>query len=291
MQIRKAVIPTAGLGTRFVPITRAVPKSMLPIINRPTVDYIIDEVVAAGIEEVIIITSHNSDVIEKHFAENKELEERLLADGKKELYDLAVGARGRVKTTFVKQNVQNGLAGALLCAEEAIGGEPFALLLGDEIIYTPCGAKPCIKQLCDCYETTGKSVIATMAVCDAEVSKYGNLGIKTDGAIKTVYAMKEKPQPENKLSNYAIIGRYALAAEVFTEIKKLSARGNEIVLTEALERLAETDRLVAAEFDGVRYDVGDKFGYVKANVEFALRDDSLSRKTQRLINSLAKEDK
>lgn len=287
MNIKKAVIPTAGLGTRFLPITKAVPKSMLPIIDRPTVDFIIDEIKAAGIEEVIIITSHNTDVIENHFKENKELEERLLEDGKKELYDIALETRNRVKVTFVKQEVLNGLAGALLCAEKVIGNEPFAMLLGDEIIYTPAGAKPCIAQLCDCYNKTGKSVVATMKVSDSEVDKYGNLGIKKDGEIKTVYAMKEKPSAENKLSDYAIIGRYVLSPEIFTEIKKLRCRGREMILTEALSRLAETDRLVAAEFSGTRYDVGDKFGYLRANVEYGLRDEALSEKVKNLVLTLA----
>ena len=288
MQVKVAVIPTAGLGTRFLPITKAVPKSMLPIIDRPTIDYIIDEALDAGIEEIIIVTSHNTDVIEAHFSENKELEERLLADGKKQLYDIAISTRTRAKVTFVKQTVLNGLAGAILCAENQIAGRPFALLLGDEIIYTPKNGTPCIKQLCNCYEKTGKSVIATMKVSDNDVCKYGNLGIKADGEIKSVYAMKEKPDNANKLSNYAIIGRYVLGGEIWDEIKKLTQKGSEIILTDALEKLAVNDKLVATEFDGVRYDVGDKFGYVTATVEYALKNPALSQSVASFLTHLVK---
>lgn len=288
LKVKKAVIPTAGLGTRFLPITKAIPKSMLPIIDRPTIDYIIDEVLSAGIEEVIIITSHNSDVIESHFAENKELEERLLSDGKKKLYDIAINERTRVKVKFIKQNTLNGLAGAVLCAEKELNGEPFALLLGDEIIYTPSDKKSCIKQLCDAYEKTGKSVIATMKVSDDDVSKYGNLGIEKDGDIKTVNKMAEKPKKEEKLSNYAIIGRYVLSPEIMEGIRKLKMRGNEIILTEALEELALKGKLVASEFEGVRYDVGDKLGYIQAGIEFALKNPEFKDSVQGIINGLAK---
>ncbi len=289
MQVKVAVIPTAGLGTRFLPITKAVPKSMLPIIDRPTIDYIIDEAIDSGIEEIIIITSHNTDVIEAHFSENKELEERLLSDGKKELYEIAMATRTRAKVTFVKQEVLNGLAGAVSCAKEAIGNRPFALLLGDEIIYTPKGSKPCIAQLCDCFEKTGKSVIATMKVADSEVNKYGNIGVKTDGEIKTVYAMKEKPSVNEKLSNYAIIGRYVFGTEIWDEINNIKLKGNEFILTDALESLAISDRLVASEFDGVRYDVGDKYGYITAIVEYALKNPLLANDMKKFLKNLVKD--
>lgn len=289
MQVKVAVIPTAGLGTRFLPITKAVPKSMLPIIDRPTIDYIIDEVIDSGIEEIIIVTSHNTDVIEAHFSENKELEDRLLADGKTKLYEIAMATRNRAKVTFVKQEVLNGLAGAIVCAKDAIGGRPFALLLGDEIIYTPQGDKPCIKQLCDCFEKTGKSVVATMKVADSEVNKYGNLGIKTDGEIKTVYAMKEKPCVAEKLSNYAIIGRYVLGTDIWNEIKNLKQKGSEIILTDALESLAVSNKLVASEFDGVRYDVGDKYGYVTATVEYSLKNPDLASNMKEFLKNLVKD--
>ncbi len=283
MKVKKAVIPTAGLGTRFLPATKSMPKSMLPIIDTPTIDYIIDEVIASGIEEVIIITSHNTSVIENHFTQNKELEQRLLIDGKKDLYDIAVKTHSRIKITFVKQTVLNGLAGALLCAEEYIGDEPFALLLGDEIIYTEKGKTPCIKQLIDSYESSGKTVIATMKVADSEVKKYGNLGVKTDGVVKEVYALKEKPSNEEKLSNYAIIGRYVIAGGVLPMLKNLKPKGSEIIFTDTLDELAVSGKLVASEFDGIRYDVGDKLGYVQATIEYSLRDEKLGLSVAQFI--------
>ena len=283
MKVKKAVIPTAGLGTRFLPVTKAMPKSMLPIIDTPTIDYIIDEIIASGIEEVIIITSHNTSVIENHFAKNSSLEERLLLDGKHDLYQIAVKTHSRIKTTFVKQTVLNGLAGALLCAEEYIGNEPFALLLGDEIIYTESGKTPCIKQLIDSYSSSGKTVIATMKVADSDVNKYGNIGVKTDGIVKEVYALKEKPSNEEKLSNYAVIGRYVVAEGVMPLLKNLKPKGSEIIFTDALDVLASSGKLVATEFDGIRYDVGDKLGYVQATVEYALRNEVLGSAVAKFI--------
>lgn len=283
MKVKKAVIPTAGLGTRFLPVTKAMPKSMLPIIDTPTIDYIIDEIIESGIEEVIIITSHNTSVIENHFAENKALEERLLIDGKKDLYDIAVKTHTRIKTTFVKQTVLNGLAGALLCAEEYLNGEPFALLLGDEIIYTEKGKTPCIKQLINAYEKSGKTVLATMRVADQDVNKYGNLGVAKDGVVKEVYALKEKPQVNEKLSNYAVIGRYVVAEGVMPLLKNLKPKGSEIIFTDALDVLASNGNLVATEFDGIRYDVGDKLGYVQATVEYALRNEKLGKSVAEFI--------
>ncbi len=287
-KVRKAVIPTAGLGTRFLPITKAVPKSMLPIVDTPTVDYIVDEAVASGITDIIIITSHNTDVIERHFAENLPLEKRLLTDGKTELCEILKKITSRAKITFVKQDTLNGLAGALLCAEELLAGEPFALLLGDEIIYTEAGQKPCIRRLCEAYEKTGKTVLSTMRVAESEISKYGNIGIKADGEIKEVCALVEKPAAKDRLSDYAVIGRYVLDGGIFKEIRKLTMHGSEIILTDAFHVLAERGEIVASEFEGIRYDVGDKAGYVQANVEYALRDKTLGDKMKRYIAALAK---
>lgn len=284
--VKKAVITTAGMGTRFLPITKAVPKSMLPVVDTPIIDYVVNEACAAGLEEVIIVVGSNAEVIEKHFAKDVALEERLISDGKTALLEILRNISSRVKISFVTQTVMNGLAGALLCAEQAIGGEPFALLLGDEIIYTADGQKPCIRKLCDAYEKTGKTVIATMRVSDADVSKYGNMGIEKDGDIKEVNDLKEKPSPAEKLSNYAIIGRYVLAPEIFGEIRKLKMRGNEIILTEAFKAMAQQKKIAAAEFEGTRYDVGDKCGYVQANVEYALRDSLIGGETAAFIKNL-----
>ena len=287
-KLKKAIIPAAGLGTRFLPITKAVPKPMLSVLDKPTIQFIAEELSSIGIEEIIVVVSPNSDVIQKHFSENKILEERLLSDGKKELYEIAKNTRS-FNIKFVVQEVANGLAGAILCAKPFVGNEPFALLLGDELIYTSESEKTCIKRLAEIFESTGKSVIATMEVFGDDVSKYGNIGIseETDG-IMTVNAIIEKPSINEALSNNAIIGRYVLSGEVMSMLENLAPRNNEIYLTDALDALATRGDLLASCFDGIRYDVGDKFGYVKANVEYALRSKEIGQETLEYIKELAK---
>jgi UTP--glucose-1-phosphate uridylyltransferase len=288
-KITKAIIPAAGLGTRFLPITKAVPKPMLPVLDKPNIQYIAEELSAIGIEDIIIVVSPGSDVIERHFGEYKELEERLLLDGKQKLYDIAIATK-RFNVTFVVQQVANGLAGALLCAEPFVKNEPFALLLGDELLYAGENDTPCIKRLADIYEKYGKSVIATMEVFGDDVSKYGNIGIKDedeDGVI-TVSQIVEKPSVNEALSNFAIIGRYVFSGEVMGMLKTLTPRKNEIYLTDALDALAERGDLLASCFEGERYDVGDKFGYIKANVEFALKSEEIANETKEYIKELAK---
>lgn len=289
-KITKAIIPAAGLGTRFLPITKAVPKPMLPVLDKPNIQYIAEELSAIGIEDIIIVVSPGSDVIEKHFGEYKELEERLLLDGKHQLYQVALATR-RFNVTFVVQQVPNGLAGALLCAEPFVKDEPFALLLGDELLYAGQNDTPCMKRLADIYNQYGKSVIATMEVFGDDVSKYGNIGVKEedeDGVI-TVSQIVEKPSVNEALSNYAIIGRYVFSGEVMGMLKDLKpkAGSNEIYLTDALDKLAENGNLLASGFEGERYDVGDKFGYIKANVEYALRSSEIGEDVRNYIKELA----
>lgn len=286
-KVTKAIIPAAGLGTRFLPITKAVPKPMLSVIDKPTVQYIAEELTAAGINDIVIVVSPGSDVIEKHFSSAEELEKRLISDGKQKLYDVAMDTL-KYNIRFVEQKVVNGLAGAILCAEPYICGEPFALLLGDELIYAGENDTPCIKRLVDIYEKTGKSVIATMEVFGDDVSKYGNIGIadENDG-IMTVSKIVEKPSVNEALSNNAIIGRYVLDGKVMDMLKTLTPRNNEIYFTDALDVLAENGEILASNFDGVRYDVGDKFGYVRANIEYALRSPELKERTKELIKELA----
>ena len=261
---------------------------MLSVLDKPTIQFIAEELSSIGIEEIIIVVSPDSDVIQKHFTENKVLEERLLKDGKKELYEIAKNTKS-FNVKFVVQQVANGLAGAILCAKPFVGNEPFALLLGDELIYTGEGQKTCIKRLAEIFESTGKSVIATMEVFGDDVSKYGNIGIseETDG-VMTVNAILEKPSINEALSNNAIIGRYVLSGEVMSMLENLQPRNNEIYLTDALDALASRGDLLASCFDGVRYDVGDKFGYVKANVEYALRSKEIGQETLEYIKELAK---
>jgi UTP--glucose-1-phosphate uridylyltransferase len=287
-KIKRAVIPAAGLGTRFLPITKAVPKPMLPVVDKPTIQYIVEELDALGIEEIIIVISPSVPVIENHFVKNASLEERLLSDGKKALYEIAKKASS-FNVKFVVQPTPNGLAGALLCAEKYVKNEPFALLLGDELLYAKEGQTSCIKDLIDIYEKTGKSVIATMEVFGDDVSKYGNIGIKAenDGIIE-VSELLEKPSLSEALSNNAIIGRYVLSGEVMGMLKNLKQHGNEIYLTDALCDLAKSGKLLASTINCERYDVGDKLGYVKANVELALMHGEIKEEVKEYILELAK---
>lgn len=289
-KVKKAVIPAAGLGTRFLPITKAVPKPMLPVLDKPNIQYIAEELSEVGIEDIIIVVSPGSDVIEKHFGDYKQLEERLLLDGKQKLYDIAIATK-RFNVKFVVQEVANGLAGALLCAEPYIKNEPFAVLLGDELLFADKNQTSCMKRLVDIYEKTDKSVMATMEVFGDDVSKYGNIGIKEEdeNGVITISKIVEKPSVNEALSNNAIIGRYVFSGEVLKMLKELKpkAGSNEIYLTDALDELSKNGKLLASGFEGERYDVGDKFGYIRANVEYALRSDEIGDEVKNYIKELA----
>ena len=287
-KVRKAVIPAAGLGTRFLPITKAIPKPMLSVLDKPTIQYIAEELIPVGIEDIIIVVSPDSEVITKHFGPAKDLEERLLADNKRKLYEIERETQ-RFNVRFVVQETANGLAGAILCAEKYLEGEPFALLLGDELLYAGENDKPCIKRLVEIFEDTEKSVIATMEVFGDDVSKYGNIGIRSEeDGVMEVSSIIEKPSLAEALSNNAIIGRYVFDGKIVDMLKKLEPRNNEIYLTDAMEELADNGELLASTFEGVRYDVGDKFGYIKANVEYALRSQEIGEETLEYIKELAK---
>lgn len=288
-KVRKAIIPAAGLGTRFLPITKAVPKPMLSVIDKPTIQYITEELSGLGIEEIIIVVSPGSDVIKKHFGKAEALEEALLKAGKQKLYEIERETQ-KFNVKFVEQKRANGLAGAILCAEPYINGEPFALLLGDELLRAKEGEPSCIKRLIDVFEKTGKSVIAAMEVFGDEVSKYGNIGIRAeeDGII-TVDKIVEKPSVNDALSNYAIIGRYVMAGKVMDMLKNLKERNGEIFFTDTLDELSEKGELLASGFKDKRYDVGDKFGYLKANVELALIHPELKDEAREFILQTAKE--
>lgn len=287
MKVKKAIIPAAGLGTRFLPITKAVPKPMLSVLDKPTIQYIAEELDSVGIEDIIIVVSPDSEVIRRHFGEAQALEERLLADGKKKLYDIE-RATQKFNIHYAVQTEADGLAGAILCAGRFIADEPFALLLGDELIYAGEGEEPCMKRLVDIYEKTGKSVIATMEVFGSDVEKYGNIGIgeEKDGVMQVTEVI-EKPSLAEALSNNAVIGRYVLSGEVMGMLKKLKPHGKEIILTDALDELAKEGKLLASCFEGTRYDVGDKFGYIKANVDYALRSKEIGAETAEFIKETA----
>lgn len=289
-KVKIAVIPAAGLGTRFLPITKAVPKPMLPVLDKPTIQYITEELESVGINEIVIVVSPGSEVIEKHFGSAEELEKRLLEDGKKKLYQIALDTR-RFDVKFAVQEVPNGLAGAILSAEKFVEDKPFVLLLGDELLVADQskGETPCVKKLVDVFEKTNKSVLSTMEVYGDDVSKYGNIGIESekDGIIQ-VNAIVEKPDLSEALSNNAIIGRYVLSGDVMGKLKKLKPRNNEIYLTDVLDELALNGELLACTIDGERYDVGDKLGYIKANVNMALKSAEIGDDVKEFIKDLAK---
>ena len=260
---------------------------MLSVLDKPTIQYITEELTSVGIEDIIIVVSPDSGVIEKHFGKCDQLEQRLLADGKDKLYEIAVNTH-KFNVQFAVQETPNGLAGAILCAEKYVKDEPFALLLGDELLYAGENDKPCMKRLVEIFEQTGKSVIATMEVFGDDVSKYGNIGYNEEvNGVMQVNAIVEKPSVNEALSNNAIIGRYVLSGEVMGLLKTLTPKGNEIYFTDALDALAQKGELLASGFEGERYDVGDKFGFIKANIEFALKSQEIGEETKQYIKELA----
>ncbi|MEH7225232.1 UTP--glucose-1-phosphate uridylyltransferase GalU [Bacillus sp. JJ1566] len=273
MKVRKAIIPAAGLGTRFLPATKAMPKEMLPIVDKPTIQYIVEEAVESGIEDIIIVTGKTKRAIEDHFDNSFELEQNLLEKGKLELLE-EVQKSSRVDIHYIRQKEPKGLGHAVWSARKFIGDEPFAVLLGDDIVQAD---KPCLRQLMDEYEQTYSSIIGVQTVPDEETHRYGIV----DPSIQTgrryqVTNFVEKPAPGKAPSNLAIMGRYILTPEIFMFLEKLeTGAGGEIQLTDAIQQLNEIQRVFAYDFEGTRYDVGEKFGFIKTQVEFALKNESL----------------
>lgn len=273
-KIRKAVIPAAGLGTRFLPATKAQPKEMLPIVDKPTIQYIIEEAVASGIEEILIITGRNKRSIEDHFDKSVELELQLENHNKMELLKTVKDISNLANIHFIRQKEPKGLGHAIHCAKSFIGDEPFAVMLGDDVVDAEV---PCLKQLMNCYEEYNTSILGVQQVEKSQVSKYGvikNLNIE-----KCVYKVKdliEKPSVKEAPSNIAILGRYILMPDIFDVLEKTKpGKGDEIQLTDALKNLLAHQVIYAYEFEGRRYDVGDKFGYLQATVGMALKRDDL----------------
>lgn len=278
-KVRKAIIPAAGLGTRFLPATKAQPKEMLPIVDKPTIQYIIEEAVASGIEDIIIVTGRGKRAIEDHFDKSYELEETL---AKKEKYDQLEEVQGISKLAnihYIRQKEPLGLGHAISCASRFIGNEPFAVLLGDDIVHSP--EYPCLKQLIDVYERYNSSVIGVKEVPEQDVSKYGVISYNQNRFDDGVYHLNdlvEKPKAEDAPSNYAIMGRYLLRPEIFEILENLPpGAGGEIQLTDAIKKLNEMQMVVGYEFEGERHDVGDKFGFIKATLDFALERDDLRK--------------
>ena len=274
-KIRKAIIPAAGLGTRFLPATKAQPKEMLPIVDKPTIQYIVEEAIASGIEEILIITGRNKKSIEDHFDKSVELEMELEKNNKTELLELVKDISGMVDIHYIRQKEPRGLGHAIRCAKTFVGNEPFAILLGDDIVYNP--EKPCLKQLMDCYNEYKTTILGVQTVPEQDVSKYGIVdGIQIEDRVSKVKGLIEKPSVEEAPSNIAILGRYIVTPRIFDILDNTKpGKGNEIQLTDALLQLIKEEAMYAYNFEGRRYDVGDKLGYLQATVEYALRRPEL----------------
>jgi UTP--glucose-1-phosphate uridylyltransferase len=274
-KVKKAIIPAAGWGTRFLPATKAQPKEMLPIVDKPSIQYIVEEAVASGIEDIIIVTGKNKRAIEDHFDRNIELEMVLREKGELDLIDLIEDISNLVDIHYVRQKEARGLGHAVYCARKFIGDEPFAVLLGDDMIDARI---PCLRQMLDVYEEHPGVVLAVQQVERADVKKYGIIkpvqaGSQTgcDSRLMRVEDLVEKPLPENSPSNYAVIGRYIITPEIFEILGEIPpGAGGEIQLTDALRELARSQTIYAYQFEGVRYDVGDKLGFLEATVKYAL---------------------
>ncbi|KON82899.1 UTP--glucose-1-phosphate uridylyltransferase [Rossellomorea marisflavi] len=289
-KVRKAIIPAAGLGTRFLPATKAQPKEMLPIVDKPTIQYIIEEAVASGIEDIIIVTGRGKRAIEDHFDKSYELEETLAKKGKYDQLEEVQEISKLANIHYIRQKEPLGLGHAISCASSFIGNEPFAVLLGDDIVHSP--EYPCLKQLIDVYEHYNSSVIGVKEVPEQDVSKYGVISYNKNCFADGVFQLNdlvEKPKVEDAPSNYAIMGRYLLRPEIFGILENLPpGAGGEIQLTDAIKKLNEMQRVVGYEFKGERHDVGDKFGFIKATLDFALERESLRSQVLEYMELLTK---
>ncbi|HBE8159884.1 TPA: UTP--glucose-1-phosphate uridylyltransferase GalU [Staphylococcus aureus] len=284
-KIKKAIIPAAGLGTRFLPATKAMPKEMLPILDKPTIQYIVEEAARAGIEDIIIVTGRHKRAIEDHFDSQKELEMVLKEKGKSELLEKVQYSTELANIFYVRQKEQKGLGHAISSARQFIGNEPFAVLLGDDIVESEV---PAVKQLIDVYAETGHSVIGVQEVPEADTHRYGIIDPLTkNGRQYEVKKFVEKPAQGTAPSNLAIMGRYVLTPEIFDYLKtQKEGAGNEIQLTDAIERMNNDNQVYAYDFEGERYDVGEKLGFVKTTIEYALKDDSMREELTRFIKEL-----
>ncbi|WP_066505991.1 UTP--glucose-1-phosphate uridylyltransferase GalU [Abyssisolibacter fermentans] len=288
MKVKKAIIPAAGLGTRFLPVTKAQPKEMLPIVDTPTIQYIIQEAVEAGIEDILIITGRNKRAIEDHFDKSFELEMTLQQKGKTDVLKMVQDISNMANIHYIRQKEPKGLGHAIYCGETFIKDEPFAVLLGDDVVWSP--QKPCIKQLIDAYEKYNTSIIGVQEVPHSEVYKYGIIsGNKIDDRLYKIDDLVEKPSVDTTPSNIAILGRYIITPEIF-EILKYTKKGagGEIQLTDALKTLSITKCMYAYVFEGKRYDVGNMMGFLTAMVEFALRKDSIKDEFKEYLIHLLK---
>lgn len=289
MTVRKAVIPAAGLGTRFLPATKAQPKEMLPIVDKPTIQYIVEEAVASGIEEILIITGRNKRAIEDHFDKSVELEGELENSNKNELLRLVQNISNMVDIYYIRQKEPKGLGDAISHAKTFVGNEPFAVMLGDDIVDNEV---PCLKQLINCYDRYKTSVLGVQEVEECNISKYGIVnGIEIEDKLYKVSDMIEKPKAIEAPSNIAILGRYIITPDIFDILENTKpGKGGEIQLTDALKELTKQEAVYAYCFEGKRYDVGDKLGYLQANIEFTLKRDDLREDFTKYLFDLICED-
>ena len=291
-KIRKAVIPAAGFGTRFLPETKAMPKEMLPIVDKPTIQYIVEEIKASGIEQILIISGHAKRAIEDHFDSSPELEQHLYESGKMDLLK-EVRQVASVKIHYTRQQYMRGLGDAILCAKEFMDGEPFGVILGDDVVYNGSG-EPALKQLISQYDKTGGTIIGCQLVRPEQVSSYGIInGTPTENPdLLKVKNMIEKPSIEEAPSRFAALGRYVITPEVFKIREQTKpGKGGEIQLTDALRVMAKNGNVYAYNFKGKRYDTGNKLGYLKATVEFALRRDDIGPEFRQYLKSLLMDNK
>lgn len=274
-KIRKAIIPAAGFGTRFLPATKAQPKEMLPLINKPTIQYIVEEAIASGMEDILIVTGRHKRAIEDHFDHNAELEHLLKQKGKWDRYEEVLRIAEMANIHFIRQKQQRGLGHAILCARSFVGNEPFAVLLGDDIIVNP--SKPALRQIIDQFYEYGKTVVGVQPVLPEEISKYGVIAGKQIGnQFYELGDLIEKPDSNKAPSNLAIVGRYIISPEIFDILENTEpGRDGEIQLTDALRVLCHSQGMYGCILNGDHHDIGDKWGYIKATLSFALQSEDL----------------
>ncbi|WP_214798838.1 UTP--glucose-1-phosphate uridylyltransferase GalU [Exiguobacterium sp. s50] len=287
-RVKKAVIPAAGLGTRFLPATKAMPKEMLPIVDKPTIQYIIEEAVESGIEDILIVTGKGKRAIEDHFDSVPELEQTLIEKGKSEFLKL-VEETTNINIHFIRQSKPMGLGHAVLQAKAFVGDEPFIVMLGDDIVQAET---PCTKQLIEQYNKTESSIIGVQPVSREVTHRYGIVDpqVSLEGGLHKVESFVEKPAPGTEPSNLAILGRYLFTPQIFKFLEtQVPGAGGEIQLTDAITRLNEEERVYAYEFNGKRYDVGEKLGFIQTTLEFALKRDDLREDVLKMMTELMEE--
>ena len=284
-QVKKAIIPVAGYGSRFLPYTKAIPKALLPVVNRPAVELIIEEAINSGIEEIVLIVGQNKNCLEKHFAPSEELNRVLVGDSKKVFLD-AINKFNDYNIQMIEQTEQKGTAHAIALAKDFVGNQPFAVLFGDDLMY--CERRPVIGQLIDEFEKTGKTIIGCKKVKKELVTKYASVEYSSnEDNLYQITKIVEKPKLEDVKSNLSPLGRYVCDPYIFEIIKNLKpGANNEFQFTDALDLISRDKGAYALEFEGTRYDMGDRLGFLKANVEFALRDEALNKEFSQYLKDL-----